>query len=108
MYEIIIYRNFADLFSLSLFLSQETQNNIEVLRVEGLIQRLRNYLLGDGFPERRIKSILRRVDRKKLDWDFNATKKVHFEVRIKIPNSKAPFLSSTFLVWYGLLIYFLQ
>ncbi len=37
-------------------------------------------LLGDGFPERRVKSILRRFDGKKLDWDFNATKKVHFEV----------------------------
>ena len=68
-----------------------THNNIEVLRVEGLVQLLRNYLLGDGFPERRVKSIL-------------AAKKVHFEVRIKIPNSKAPILSSTFLVWYGLLI----
>ena len=51
-----------------------------VLCAVGLVQRLRNYLLGDGFPERRVKSVLRRVDRKKLDWDFNATKKVHFEV----------------------------
>ena len=50
-----------------------THNNIEVLRVEGLVQLLRYYLLGDGFPERCVKSILRRVDRKKLDWDFNAT-----------------------------------
>ena len=41
-------------------------------------------LRGDWFPERRVESILRRVDRKKLDWDFNATKKVHFEVLIKI------------------------
>ena len=79
MYEIIIHRNFADLFSLSLFLSQETQNNIEFLRVEGLIQRLRNYLIGDGFPERRVKSILR-VDRKETDCNYNAAKKVHFEV----------------------------
>ena len=38
-----------------------------VLCVVGLVQRLRNYLLGDGFPERRVKSIL-------------AAKKVHFEV----------------------------
>ena len=41
-------------------------------------------LRGDWFPVRRVESILRRVDRKKLDWDFNATKKVHFEVLIKI------------------------
>ena len=68
-----------------------------------------DFLLGDGFPERRVKSILGRVDRKKLDWDFIATKKVHFEASCEnIPNSKAPILSSTFLVWYGLLIYFLQ
>ncbi len=36
-----------------------------------------DFLIGDGFPERRVKSILRR---KKLDWDFVATKKVQFEV----------------------------
>ncbi len=44
-------------------------------------------LRGDWFQERRVKSIHRRVDRKKLDWDFNATKKVHFEVLIKINNN---------------------
>ena len=54
-----------------------------VLCVVGLVQRLRNYLLGDGFPERRIKSILRRVDRKETDCNYNAAKKVHFEVWIK-------------------------
>ena len=51
----------------------------------GLVQRLRNYLLGDGFPERpegRVKSILR-VDRKETDFNYNAAKKVHFEVCIK-------------------------
>ena len=56
--------------------------------VVGLVQRLRNYLLGDGFPdymlgdgfpERRVKSILR-VDRKETDFNYNAAKKVHFEV----------------------------
>jgi hypothetical protein len=48
--------------------------------VVGLVQRLRNYLLGDGFPERRVKSILRRVDRRETDCNYNAAKKVHFEV----------------------------
>ncbi len=51
-----------------------------VLCVVGLVQRLRNYLLGDGFPERRVNSILRRVDRKETDCNYNAAKKVHFEV----------------------------
>ena len=50
-----------------------------VLCVVGLVQRLRNYLLGDGFPERRVKSILS-VDRKETDCNYNAAKKVHFEV----------------------------
>ena len=39
-----------------------------------------HFLLGDGFPERRVKSILRRVDQKELDCNYNAAKKVHFEV----------------------------